>query len=226
MIIAFDLDDTLYEEITFVKSGLNSVSNYLFKKFSIPIEESTNFLHHELVNGREQILDKLLRKFKLYSKHEVRKCLSIYRNHYPDIQLIPQANLILERFKDVSLYVVTDGNKIVQKNKIYALGLPKKIKSYILTSNYGLKNAKPSPHCFMHICKKENVRPSEFIYIGDNPNKDFVGIKPLGFKTIRILSGRYKNIKKNEKYEADLTLNSLAEVTNELVENYLNNFKN
>jgi len=221
LIIAFDLDDTLYEEFTFVKSGLDSVSNYLYKKYSIPVKDSTNFLHYELVNGREKILDKLLVKFKLYNKQEVRKCLSIYRAHYPKIQLFPQANLVLERFKNIPIYVITDGNKIVQKNKIIALGIPKKIKSYVLTSHYGLKNAKPSPYCFLHICKKENIKPSEFIYVGDNPNKDFVGIKPLGFKTIRVLSGRYKHIKKYKKYEAEVTINSLSELTNELVENMI-----
>jgi len=219
VIIAFDLDDILYDEITFVKSGLRAVSDYLMKSYSIPIEDSTDFLEHRLLKGRNKILDDLLINFRLYSKMEVRKCLSIYRTHYPNIQLYPEANLVLNRFKDFSLYVITDGNRIVQKNKMLALGLFDKVKSCILTSYYGLKNSKPSPYCFLRICKKEKIKPSEFIYVGDNPNKDFVGLKPLGFKTIRVLKGQYRNIKKDEEYEAQYTINSLYELTPELIRN-------
>ena len=217
MIIAFDLDDTLYDEITFVKSGLKSVSDHLYEKYLISRKHSTNFFHQELVQGRDKILDKALRKFNIYSKYEVKKCLSVYRTHQPKIKLYSQAEQVFKKFEKKSLYVVTDGNKMVQKNKIHALGIHKKVKEYILTSNYGLKCSKPSPYCFIHICEKENIQPHELIYVGDNPNKDFIGIKKLGFKTIRVLTGRYQHVEKSKKYEADLTLNSLSELTKKLV---------
>jgi putative hydrolase of the HAD superfamily len=222
LILVFDLDDTLYEEITFVKSGLKSVSNYLYKQYSIPKKDTIDYFNQELIEGREKILDKVLLKFKIHSKKEVKKCLSIYRSHNPKIQLYPQVDYIFKKFGKESLYVVTDGNKLVQKNKIYALGIPKKVKSYIITSNYGIKHSKPSPYCFLHICKKENIQPCELIYIGDNPNKDFVCIKKLGFKTIRILNGRYKYVKKSKDYEAEVTINSLSEITKKLIRNILN----
>ena len=34
-VVVFDLDDTLYKEIEFVKNGFNSVSDYLSKKFKL-----------------------------------------------------------------------------------------------------------------------------------------------------------------------------------------------
>jgi len=55
------------------------------------------------------------------------------------------------------------------------------------------------------------------IYIADNPNKDFVGLKPLGFKTIRVLKGPYKDLKKPPEFEADLNIRSLAELDVELL---------
>jgi len=221
LIIVFDLDDTLYDEVTFVKSGLKAVSDYLYIKYSISKTESMNFFNNELSKGREKILDKILKEYDIFSKNEVKKCLSIYRSHNPKIQLYPQAKRILQEFNRNSIYILTDGNKMVQKKKIFALGIQKKVKKFILTSNYGIKNSKPSPYCFMKICEIENIKPSELIYIGDNPNKDFVGIKPFEFKTIRILSGRYKNIKKNKKFEADITLNSLKELTKKLIINIM-----
>ena len=35
--------------------------------------------------------------------------------------------------------------------------ISKNVKKYILTSNYSLKNAKPSPYCFLKICDLENA---------------------------------------------------------------------
>jgi putative hydrolase of the HAD superfamily len=217
LILTFDLDDTLYEEITYVKSGLSSVSNYLYKKYSIPKKDSMLFFNKELSKDRNKILDKALIKFNIFSKKEVKKCLSIYRSHTPKIKLHSQANQVFRKFSEETIYIITDGNKIVQKNKIEALGISKKVKSCIITSNYGLKHSKPSPYCFLQICKKENIQPNELVYIGDNPNKDFVGIKKLGFKTIRILSGRYKNVKKSNEYEAEITIKSLSQITKKLI---------
>ena len=222
MILAFDLDDTLYEEITFVKSGLKSVSDYLYRKYSIPKNNSENFFYEELLKDRNRILDKALIKFNIYSKNEVKKCLSVYRSHNPKIQLYPQVNYIFRKFGKESIYIITDGNKLVQKNKINALKVTKKIKSHIITSNYGIKHSKPSPYCFLHICKKENIQPHELVYIGDNPNKDFISIKKLGFKTIRILNGRYKHVKKSKEYEAEITINSLSQITKKLIQNIMN----
>ena len=30
------------------------------------------------------------------------------------------------------------------------------------------------------------------VYVGDDPNKDFVNLNPLGMKTVRVLTGRFK----------------------------------
>ena len=119
MIISFDLDDTLYNEHSFVKSGFKAVSKYLFQKYSIPQKESYSFLEKRFTRfGRKQILDEVLKNFNIYSKKNVLMCLSVYRKHKPKIKLYPEANQCLKRFKDFPIYIVTDGNKLVQKNKI------------------------------------------------------------------------------------------------------------
>jgi putative hydrolase of the HAD superfamily len=96
------------------------------------------------------------------------------------------------------------------------------MKKCILTSNYGLKNAKPSPHCFLKICNLENVRPKDVVYVGDDPNKDFVGIKPLGFQTIRVLKGRHKNLKKSKKYQPGMEIKSLMKLNPKLLRRFQN----
>lgn len=222
MVLVFDLDDTLYEELTFVKSGFRAVARYLYEQYSIPVQSGMEFMIAKLSSGRGRIFDDLLLHYGIYKKALVRKCVSVYRLHQPEIKLYPEADACLERFRNYPLYIVTDGNKMVQANKIKALGLDKRVKFAYITHRYGIKNAKPSPYCFLKICEREKVTPKEVVYIADNPHKDFVGIKPLGFKTIRILQGQYKNIKLPVTHEADRIIQSLHEINEDLL-NKLNN---
>lgn len=217
MVVVFDLDDTLYEELTFVKSGFKAVAQYLYEQYSIPIQSGLEFMLAKLPSGRGRIFDDLLIHHGIYKKDLVRKCVSIYRLHQPEISLYPEADACLERFQNHPLYIVTDGNKVVQNNKIKALGLERRVKFVFITHRYGIKNAKPSPYCFFKICEREKVTPKEVIYIADNPHKDFVGIKPFGFKTIRILQGQYKDLILSKEYEADHQIHSLQELNENLL---------
>jgi len=213
MILVFDLDDTLYEEIAFVKSGFKAVSEFLECVYNISKNELFELMIKNLNHGRGKIFDELLKYYGIFTKKLVRKCVSVYRFHKPKIHLYQDTLDCFERFKSLSKYIVTDGNKIVQQKKIDALNLNNKIKRCLITHRYGIKNAKPSPYCFNLICKLEKVQTKEVVFIGDNPTKDFVGIKPLGFRTIRILRGNYKYIRLNPSFEADFEINSLSELT-------------
>lgn len=217
-VIVFDLDDTLYDELSFVNSGFKEVANYLFKEYAIPIEASNEFMTKRLQLGRGKIFDDLLSHYKIYSKENVKKCVSVYRLHKPTITLYNDANDALTRLKNYSLYILTDGNKIVQKNKIDALGLSERVKFSFITYRYGIRHSKPSPYCFHKICEREGVTPSEVIYVGDNPNKDFIGIKPLGFRTVRLLRGQYAHMKMGKEYEAEYNIDSLSKLTEQFID--------
>ena len=168
MIIVLDLDDTLYDELSFVKSGFKAVALWLYNKFSFLPEETFSVMLQDLFqNGRGQIFDSLLKKYGVYTKQNVKECIRIYRKHKPDIKLYPEAEDFLERFKKYPIYVVTDGNKNVQKNKIISLGLDKKVKFCYLTHCYGIRNAKPSPYWFNYLMNKYNLKPEECISVGD-----------------------------------------------------------
>lgn len=218
MILVFDLDDTLYDETSFVVRGFHAVAGFLEKTHSIPVRESVLFMEDRLrQDGRGAIFDDLLNRYDLYSRQNVMKCISVYRYHRPDIRLYSEADLCLERFKEYPLYIVTDGNKIVQKNKLIALNLYERVRFCFLTHRYGIKHAKPSPYCFFAICRRERVKPSDVLYVGDNPQKDFVGIKPEGFRTVRVLKGQHKNVMKPDAYEAEYRLESLEGLTTSFI---------
>lgn len=218
MVLVFDLDDTLFDETTYVKSGFEAVAQYLSIKNQLDFNTILEVMNSVLEKkGRGHVFDDTLIKFNLYTKKEVRKCLSVYRLHEPKIELWPEAKSCLERFKDYPLYIVTDGNKIVQHKKILALGLENKVKKYFISYRHGLKHSKPSPYCFLKIAQLEKRDHDNIVYIGDNVNKDFVGIKPLGFKTIRVMTGQHAGLSKAQEFEADYTINSLNELTPQLL---------
>ena len=217
MIIVFDLDEVLYDEKTYVISGFRTVSEFLEKDEAIPKKIIFEYLKRRLKNCRERIFNDLLDNFRIYSQKNLKKCISVYRTHTPKIKLYSDAKDCLKRLKNYPLYIVTDGNKIVQKNKIKALNLENHIKKIILTSNYGLRNSKPSTFCFQKICDMEKTSPTNLVYIGDDPHKDFVGLKREGFKTIRLFKGRFKNERLSKEFEADYKIKSLKEINEKFI---------
>jgi putative hydrolase of the HAD superfamily len=213
MIFVFDLDDTLYPEITFVESGFRAVAAFLEKMHNIPRDESMRMMLYELQqNGRGKIFDVLLKHFNFSSKKLRMQCLKVYRSHKPEITLFEDAEIVLTHLKDYTKYIITDGNKNVQHNKVEALQLYPRFKKVFITRRYGLDREKPNPFCFLKICQMEKVGPQDVVYIGDNPNKDFIKIKQLGFKTIRVRRGMFENHSLSEEYEASQEVNKLTEI--------------
>jgi len=212
-LFVFDLDDTLYDEFTFVQGGFRAVAYFLSPLLQI----DQKILENEMLNilardGRGQVFDALLKQHGVRKPGVAKECLKIYRTHVPNLTLYPDAQRCLNRYQKHPLYLVTDGHKNVQSSKIQALGLERVMRHCFVTRNYGLKHEKPSPYCFLKICQKEHVTPQTVVYIGDDPSKDFVGIKPLGFQTVRVLRGRHKHIKMPPEYEADRTILTLDEL--------------
>lgn len=218
MILVFDLDDTLYPEITFVKSGLKEVSMHLNNNFGLDEEVTYTEMYKFLItNGRGHVFDNILEKYNIYTRKNLKKCISVYRKHNPIITLHKDAEQCIERFKSFKKYIITDGNTLVQRQKAKSLDLYKSFIKIIPTYQYGLSFSKPSVNCFKMILKHEKANPKEMIYIGDNPYKDFIEIKKIGIKTIRIMRGSFKNIILDEDHEADYSFKNLNGITRQFV---------
>jgi len=212
-VLVFDLDDTLYPELSYVHSGFRAVAAFLSPLLDMPAEAlAAEIIAGETIHGRGQVFDNVLRQHDRWSKTLVANCLRVYRQHQPAISLFPDAERALTRFAGQSLYIVTDGHKEVQARKVAALGLAGRVRHAYLTNRYGRHRAKPDPHVFQLICQREGVAPTEVTYVGDNVKKDFVGIKPLGFNTVRIMRGNYAHYEADAAHEAARTIHSLDEL--------------
>lgn len=212
-LFVFDLDDTLYDEMTYVYSGFLAVAKFLEETYQLPAKSTFLELKQILeADGRGLVFDTFLKQKKLFSLKLVKRCVFIYRHHIPEISLYPDAKRVFKRFQKSSLFILTDGHKAAQHLKLQALDLYKQMNHCYLTNRYGIKYNKPSPHCFLLLCQREHVLPKDVVYIADNPYKDFIGIKPLNFQTVRILRGRYKDVKLDLANEADKTITTLDEL--------------
>ncbi len=195
MVIVFDLDDTLYNEVDFVRSGFKEISSYLGD--DLYYDFMWNLFLEE---GSGKIFNKLIEKFKI--KEDIAKLLEIYRFHIPDIKLSEESIRLLEFAKNYKTALITDGHYITQKNKFLTLGLGKFIEYSVFTDFYHTSKFEEKPFIMvMKYFKNED----KFIYIADNPKKDFIVPKKLKWYTIRYKNpyGIYKSYPNNANIEVD-----------------------
>ena len=212
MIPVFDLDDTLYPELTFVHSGFDAVAQYLENSFGPPAPESLHFMLTSLEeDGRGAVFDSLLKSLGLYSKGMVKRCVTVYRTHTPNICLNTDALNLLTSIQG-PVFLVTDGNKLVQANKVSSLGLQVYFTKIYITHRFGIHNRKPSTYCFKLIRDSLKCEWDDLVYIGDDTSKDFVNLKPLGVKTVRIMTGAHSKVLAKPKFDADIHIQSLSEL--------------
>lgn len=212
MILIFDLDDTLYPERSYVQSGFSAVADYLQAERGWDAAESLSIMTLALQReGRGAVFDRLLAHHGEHRRSAVLACVKAYRHHEPRIQLADAARRLLDRLAP-PLYLVTDGHKLVQHNKVMALGIEPLFAKVYITHRYGVRHAKPSIHCFERIRARERCAWSDLVYVGDNPAKDFVNLTPLGVRTVRVLTGEHREAVAKPGYDATQVIDTLDQL--------------
>ena len=187
--VLFDLDDTLYPEMEFVRSGFRAVAVHLAARY----RRNENSLFARLCDilerdGRGKVFDTLLRELGLYTRERVRVLVYLYRSHRPSLRCAPAALRVLRslRRRGMRLGIVTDGMASVQRRKITALGLEKLFHAIVCTDELGDGCAKPSPAPYRVACELIGVPPPETAYVADDPAKDFIAPNAMGMMTIQV----------------------------------------
>ncbi|ADU31850.1 HAD family hydrolase [Evansella cellulosilytica] len=212
----FDLDDTLFCEHEYVRSGFNAVAKYVVGKFPNLNQETlyNSFIKEWMISGRGRVFNAVCQRYNI--DVSIDKLINVYRNHRPLIDLYNDAKSLISFLKrqNIPIGIITDGNSIMQWRKIEALGLNELVSSIIVSDDLGSSCWKPSDIPYKEVSKVLNTSLNECIYIGDNPHKDFVTAKRLGMKTIRIIRpvGDHMKISLDKHYEADKKIYSLLEL--------------
>lgn len=197
------MDDTLYDEIDYYKSGFLIVSQKIATDYSLKKEDVFEILW-EIFNDEDRkntfniLAEKLVLKFD--AKY-IDQLIMVFRNHKPDISLPSESSKILTELKNnYKLGMVTDGWLPGQEYKVKALGIENIFDFIVYTEKLGTQFWKPSPKGFEILTEELKVKPEECVYVADNLEKDFIAPNKLGFKTIRII--RKKRIHFGKAYEA------------------------
>ncbi len=201
--IIFDLDETLLDEKAYRLSlfeKLISFIKYKNKKFSLKKIKNYDFIKKNIYKFK--ILDFILNRY--LRNESLIKLKNVYYSS-AHIPLFKNTESVLKKLKKkFILCLITDGNEIHQFNKIYFSGILKFISPRNIIINSKKTFMKPSTYSYKRIIFLNNLDPIKSFYIGDNPKKDFKGAKNLGFKTIRIIQGKYKQIKKNKYIDYEI----------------------
>ena len=206
--VVFDLDDTLYQEDEYNLSGVIAVASEIRKLYGKNITE-------QLLAVRERKGDIWESACKLLSlPFSVKEAmLWIYRLHNPTIALNKQVSHLVRAISTSAQEVVilTDGRSITQRIKLSALGLLK----YPVYISEEHSSSKPEEKRFKHIM--EDFVAKNYVYIADNPARDFIAPNCLGWKTVGV-RGSVKNIHEQkidgltDKQMPDFWINQLTEV--------------
>jgi putative hydrolase of the HAD superfamily len=191
--VLFDLDNTLYPEVEFVKSGFKAVAAYLGRRNELDetavFEEMFDILGRE---GRGEVFDRFLTHHGLFSEERVKLLVYLYRSHRPSIRLDGDVLPVLRkiRSKGVQTGVVTDGMASVQRQKLEVLGIKDLMDVIVCTDELGGDCWKPSVVPFKVALELLGVSSTEAAYVGDDITKDFVGPNGIGMCTIQITRHR------------------------------------
>ncbi len=176
--VIFDLDDTLYSEKQYIKSGCLAVA----KRLGDPALAERMW---ELFTEGKPAVDRLLGELgRLGLKDE---CMGIYRGHAPKITLYEGVREMLQTLKAAGLKVgiITDGRVYGQKQKMKALGLDALIPDIIITDELGgTAFRKPDDIAFRIMQRRWKIPFEQIAYVGDNPEKDFQAPGQLGMQWI------------------------------------------
>jgi putative hydrolase of the HAD superfamily len=180
--IIFDLDDTLYDERSYLESGFLSVAQ--------AIDQNIQAHFVFLMNAYEQKQDAFAELIKTFSiKQSKTDLIDIYRRHTPNIHLRPNVKKMLDELKANAIFMglMTDGRSTTQRLKLKALGIENYFNEMLISEEFG--SEKPCIDNYKAFMGNESF---PCVFIADNPKKDFVSANALNWQTIGILdNGRH-----------------------------------
>ncbi|MFC3215838.1 HAD family hydrolase [Novosphingobium panipatense] len=185
-VIVLDLDDTLYLERDYARSGFEAIGAWIEERHAI---RGFGGACQDLFDKgiRRAIFDHALADLKQADRMpSVNELVEVYRSHKPQIRLAPDAAHLLRRLRGVPGALITDGPLICQRNKTEALRLGNYLKRIILTASLGPDCGKPHPLAFELVEEWSRRAPEDHVYIADNPTKDFVEPRRRGWLTVQI----------------------------------------
>jgi len=176
-VIVFDLDDTLYNELDFLKSAYQYIAQQLEPEDWRPLF----VFMFSLYRSNENVFNVIANKYNLDSA----TLIKMYRSHTPNITVFKGVRNRLEEIKRKKgkIGIITDGRSKTQRAKINALGISDLVDNIVISEEIG--SEKPSLANFKIM--EDNLSGDIYYYMADNLKKDFITPNTIGWKTIGLM---------------------------------------
>ena len=211
--IVFDLEDTLYPQVSYKRSGFQVVSAWVASKFNLEQSTVASELEHILTQygpSYAYMFDRLVERLGIENTH-VDQMVSLFIDHEPRIDCFDGVLPMLSRLRrKYRLGILTDGRYAVQQKKICALGLDSQVHEILCSDTRGLE--KPAIALLRWFEKKFELKGENLIYVGDNPQKDFYGANCRGWRTVMVKTGQPSFSSIPDGYEAKVEIPAVVDL--------------
>ena len=212
--IFFDIDDTLYSTSEFAELARQNALDAMIEQglemtredLQVELEEVIN----EFSSNYEHHFDKLFLRIprRLYKGKNpaVLIAAGVVAYHETKIrQLVPYEDAVevirlLSARTDLILGVITEGLGVKQAEKLLRMRLVSYLTPNAVFISHQLGISKPNPKLYQRACSDLNLRPTETMYVGDNPLHDVDPPNSIGMMTVRMRrGGKYQDLEGRTK---------------------------
>ena len=222
-VLIFDLDDTLYKEVDFVVSGYRHIDRLLVADYGTQPDEAFNVMLDAFDNGINPFdcLEKHLNAIGVEIPNAIEWMVTEYRSHIPMLKLSDETREMLEHMKalGVPMFIITDGRSFTQRNKIRALRLYEYIpwENIFISEEMGCEKTNPAAfNEIKHRYPSTDRERVEYVFVGDNPAKDFLVANTNGALSVLLLDDgsniHPQDIKVDKKHQAKFFIKRFKEL--------------
>jgi putative hydrolase of the HAD superfamily len=188
--IVFDLDNTLTDFMRMKEAAISAAIDGMidagFRLSRSELRERVDSIYREQGLEFQRVFDELLqREFGEVDPKILASGIVAYRRARESaLVLYPHAHMTLLELakRGIRLGVVSDAPRLQVWLRLCALGLQHVFDAVVTFDDTGER--KPAPAPFREVLRRLEVEPTEALMIGDWAERDVVGAKSLGMKTV------------------------------------------
>ena len=213
-LIAFDLDNTLYDEGSYFTAAFKVIAPMLAARARVEatcIEEQLQATLREKGSHYHYLFSDILSELGLDPEVDLPEVLRLFRSVRTELALFPGAReLLVDLGARYRLGLITSGMRAVQENKINLLGIADCFEQVVFSST--LEENKPGRMPFERLLAATHVEAARAVYIGDNPHFDFRGANELGMLTVRVHNPEFEGVEVAAGSDGRIRVSSVTEL--------------
>ncbi len=198
-LLAFDLDDTLLHETDYIRGVIRAIASEFNQ---LPIPEGIDIKKPYEIMERWAAGDTTVHA-RMVEIYRTAQGVSPFSSHLPDL---------LDKLKrqGYTLAVITDGFTLRQRAKLRLLGIESLFDEIWISEERCADKLSGQP---FEVIMKRFPRLTHFVYIGDNPAKDFAPARSHGWHTVMLRATTENIHPQSSGTPADITIDSLHSLT-------------